>query len=41
MTYQNLEALAQSLGCYFHQDWIDEFDSDEAAFKVIVDSQPK
>ncbi|KPC52528.1 contact-dependent growth inhibition system immunity protein [Amantichitinum ursilacus] len=41
MTYQNIEALGQLLGCYFHQDWTDEFDSDEAAFQVIVDSEPK
>lgn len=41
MTYENLEALGQLLGCYFHQDWTDEFDSDEAAFQVIVDSEPK
>jgi len=41
MTYNNFEALRQLLGCYFHQDWPDEFDDDEAAFLVIIDSEPK
>ena len=41
MTYNNLEALGQLLGCYFHQDWPDEFDGDESAFQAIVDSEPK
>lgn len=41
MTYEKLIALGQLLGCYFHQDWLDEFDDDEAAFRAIVASEPK
>jgi hypothetical protein len=41
MTYKNLDALAQLFGCYFHQDWADEFDSDEAAFQAITASESK
>jgi hypothetical protein len=41
MTYKNLDALGQLLGCYFHQDWFEEFDSDMSALQSIVESEPK
>lgn len=41
MTYEKQNALAQLLGCYFHQDWPEEFDSDVSALKAIVESEPK
>lgn len=41
MTHDRLETLGQLLGCYFHQDWPSEFDSDEVAIQAIVDSEPK
>lgn len=34
-----MKALEQILGCYFHQDWIDEFESDEAALRAIIESE--
>lgn len=39
MTYENLEVLGQLLGCYFHQDWPDEFDSDDSVFQMIVNCE--
>ena len=41
MTYKNLDTLSQLLGCYFHQDWPEEFDSDTSALRAIIDSEPK
>ena len=41
MKYKNLNALGQLLGCYFHQDWFEEFESDIAALHSIVESEPK
>lgn len=41
MTYQKLDALGQLLGCYFHQDWTDEFDSDASALQAIIQSETK
>jgi len=41
MTCKDLDVLGQLLGCYFHQDWPDEFDSDESAFQAIVHSEPQ
>ncbi|MFC5743176.1 contact-dependent growth inhibition system immunity protein [Dyella tabacisoli] len=41
MTYEKLDALGQLLGCYFHQDWPDEFESDAVALRAIVESEPR
>ncbi len=41
MTYKKLEVLGQLLGCYFHQDWTDEFDSDASALQSIIESEPE
>ena len=41
MTKENLDALGQLLGCYFHQDWPEEFSSDTAALQAIVKNEPK
>ncbi|WP_047249716.1 contact-dependent growth inhibition system immunity protein [Chromobacterium subtsugae] len=41
MTIESLEALGQLLGCYFHQDWTDEFDDDMSALRAIVESEPR
>ncbi|QBH01548.1 contact-dependent growth inhibition system immunity protein [Xanthomonas oryzae] len=37
---KNLDALGQLLGCYFHQDWVDEFGDDLSAIQAIIDSEP-
>lgn len=37
--HEKIENLAQLLGGYFHQDWADEFDSDETALQAIIDSE--
>jgi len=39
MMHEKIENLAQLLGGYFHQDWPDEFDSDETALQAIIDSE--
>jgi hypothetical protein len=41
MTYQKKFALAKLLGCYFHQDWADEFDSDITALRAMTELEPK
>lgn len=41
MTYDEQSALGQLLGCYFHQDWSDEFVDDDAALQMIFDSEPQ
>lgn len=41
MTIKKLDALEQLLGCYLHQDWLDEFDDDAAALQAIIESEPK
>lgn len=40
MMVEKMKALEQILGCYFHQDWTDEFESDEAALRAIIESEP-
>lgn len=41
MTFEKLYALEQLLGCYLHQDWLDEFDDDAAALQSILEAEPK
>jgi hypothetical protein len=41
MTQHDLDDLSQILGAYLHQDWADEFDSDESALRSALDSEPK
>ena len=41
MTYVKTDSLNQLLGCYFHQDWPDEFDDDTAALNAIVEIESK
>lgn len=41
MMYENVEALGQLLGCYFHQDWPDEFDGDESALQAIIATESR
>lgn len=36
-----LDSLKQLLGCYFHQDWSDEFNDDASALRAIVENEPK
>jgi hypothetical protein len=36
-----LDALGQLLGCYFHQDWPEEFDSEVAALRSIIELEPR
>ena len=37
---KDLQALSQLFGSYFHQDWIEEFDTDVAAVQAMVESEP-
>ena len=37
----DLEASHQLLGCYLHQDWADEFDSEAAAIEAMIVSEPR
>ena len=41
MKLKKFDVLEQLLGCYLHQDWSDEFESDTAALQAIVESEPK
>lgn len=41
MTYKKLDVLEQLLGCYLHQDWLDEFENDAAALQAIVELEPR
>jgi len=34
-------ALGQVLGCYFHQDWPEEFATEELALSAILKAEPK
>ena len=36
---EKTEALGQILGCYFHQDWPDEFESEESVLRAIIESE--
>jgi hypothetical protein len=37
---QDFPSLTQFLGAYFHQDWVDEFPSAEAAIAAFVSGAP-
>jgi len=39
MTTNQYPELSDVLGSYFHQDWHDEFATDEAALQTIVDGE--
>jgi CdiI immunity protein len=41
MMHKNLEALKLLLGCYFHQDWPDEFSDEVAALEAVIRSEPE
>lgn len=41
MITQKLETISQILGCYFHQNWNEEFDDDTAALQAIISSETK
>lgn len=41
MNNQDLFASAQLFGCYFHQDWTDEFNTDAEALAAIAKHEPK
>lgn len=38
---ENFIMLGQILGCYFHQDWANEFDNDSDAIATIVQEESK
>jgi len=40
MTNDKFPALEQLLGCYFHQDWTDEFETDAEALDAIACGEP-
>jgi hypothetical protein len=37
----DLKASSQLFGSYFHQDWVEEFDTDTAAVEAMMDSEPR
>jgi hypothetical protein len=41
MIRRKFPELEQLLGCYFHQDWTDEFDEDALVLKAIIKSESK
>ena len=41
MNYIKVDCLTQLLGCYFHQDWSDEFKDDRAVINEIIDIGPE
>lgn len=41
MKASKYEVLMQLFGCYLHQDWTDEFDSDIAALQAARDCEPQ
>lgn len=41
MEKEKLKSIKQLLGCYFHQDWMAEFDSSKDALRAISVSEPK
>lgn len=41
MTFVKTNSLTHLLGCYFHQDWPDEFNDDNAALNAMIKSEPK
>lgn len=41
MNSQNIDVLGQLLGCYFHQDWPDEFKNADQAIQAIVEGEPR
>jgi hypothetical protein len=41
MTHITTDSLAQLLGCYFHQDWPDEFNDDNEALNALIESEPE
>ncbi|WP_250527498.1 contact-dependent growth inhibition system immunity protein [Caballeronia sp. GAWG2-1] len=41
MIRQKFPELEQLLGCYFHQDWTEEFDEDTLVLQAIIKSESK
>lgn len=41
MNHIKTDMLVQLMGCYFHQDWLEEFPDDLAALHAIVEEVPK
>jgi hypothetical protein len=37
---ENYNSLKQLLGCYFHQDWPEEFDNSRQAVQAILEGEP-
>lgn len=35
-----MKNIEQILGCYFHQDWLDEFGGYDSAIRSIIESEP-
>jgi hypothetical protein len=40
-TKSETSKIRQLLGCYFHQDWPDEFDNSDQAIQAIVQGEPR
>ena len=41
MPAEDIDVLGQLLGCYFHQDWPDEFESADQAIQAITESESR
>lgn len=41
MNMKNYSILSQLLGCYFHQDWPEEFNNSSEAIHEIINSEPR
>lgn len=41
MTMEHFDVLGQLFGCYFHQDWPSEFESDVEALRAIATTEPR
>jgi hypothetical protein len=38
---KDLETSSQLFASYLHQDWVDEFETEEAAIRAMIVSEPK
>lgn len=36
---EKIETLGHIFGCYLHQDWPDEFDTDDSALQAIIENE--
>jgi hypothetical protein len=41
MIRREFKVLEQILGCYFHQDYLEDSKDEESVFREIIDSEPR